>query len=397
MKKTLLIFFISTLFITSQTSDNLIILNEGYYDFTNQEIIEPVSIGVYDVDEQFYEEVIVIDGVRFASDMIVDAGILYVAADNKILKYQIGSFELLNEIEVQGARNLLIHNNNLFVSRGDYDYDTYLPIIFDSYLHVYDKNNLTLITQFDVENGPAWSTQNLVAKDDMVYVAINNGFEWNNEKGLVGVIDANNLTYTNEFDLGVNGTNPDNMVVKGDYILTVNNKNWSGSSVSRINMNTNEVVTEDLADLSTGCGTSALRGDFLNYQVSQGSTTHKYDYENMETVGVEEGMNLNFYEIIEGSDNLFYASSTDFFSYGEVYVFNQNNEIVNSFSTGISPGTFTFYSTPGLNSDNLINSLNKSLMYSFDLLGRKINPNSISSFVFELYNDGSVVKKYHSK
>ena len=206
MKKLLLALFLFTFLVYSQNNENLIILNEGYYDFTNQEIIEPVSIGVYDTDEQSYEEVIVIDGVRFASDMIVDEGILYLAADNKILKYQIGSFELLNEIEVQGARNLLIHNNNLFISRGDYDYDTYLPVIFDSYLHVYDKNNLTLITQFDVENGPAWSTQNLVAKDDMVYVAINNGFEWNNEKGLVGVIDANNLTYINEFDLGVNGT-----------------------------------------------------------------------------------------------------------------------------------------------------------------------------------------------
>ena len=140
MKKTLLTFFISTLFITSQTSDNLIILNEGYYDFTNQEIIEPVSIGVYFPSTEIYEEVVVIDGVRFASDMIVDGDILYVAADNKILKYQIGSFELINEIEVQGARNLLIHNNNLFISRGDYDYDTWSPVVFDSYLLVYNKD-----------------------------------------------------------------------------------------------------------------------------------------------------------------------------------------------------------------------------------------------------------------
>ena len=159
------------------------------------------------------------------------------------------------------------------------------------------KNNLTLITEFDTDNGPDWSTQNLVAKDDQVFVAVNNGFEWNNEKGYVGVIDVSTLTYTNEFDLGENGKNPDNMVIKGDYILTVNNKNWSGSSVSRINLTTNEVLTEDLADLSTGCGTSALRGDFLNYQVSQGNTVHKYDFNNMETVGVEDNMDLNFYEI----------------------------------------------------------------------------------------------------
>ena len=36
---------------------------------------------------------------------------------------------------------------------------------------------------------------NLVSKDDQVFIAINNGFEWNNEKGLVGVMSANNLTY----------------------------------------------------------------------------------------------------------------------------------------------------------------------------------------------------------
>lgn len=344
MKNLLLILFLFSSLVYSQNDENLIILNEGYYDFNNQEIIEPASIGVYYTSTEFYEEVAVIEGVRFASDMIVNEGFLYVAADNKILKYQIGSFELLNEVEVQGARNLLIHNDNLFVSRGDYDYDTWSAVVFDSYLHVYDKNDLTFVSQFDSSNGPAWSTQNLVIKDDQVFVAINNGFEWNNEKGLIGVIDANNLTYTNEFDLGDNGTNPDNMVLKGDYLLTVNNKNWSGSSVSRVNLITNEVVTEDLADISTGCGTSALRGDFLNYQVSGANTVQKYDYENMETVGEEEGINLNFYEIAEGSDNLFYASSTDFSSYGEVYIFNQNNEVVSSFSTGISPGTFQFYS-----------------------------------------------------
>ena len=111
-------------------------------------------------------------------------------------------------------------------------------------------------------------------------------------------------------------------------------------------MTSNEVVTENLADVSTGCGTSALRGDFLNFQVSQTTTLNKYDIDNMETMGVEQNMNLNFYELIEGADGLFYASSTDFFSYGDVHVFNQDNEIINSFSTGVTPGVFAFYSSP---------------------------------------------------
>ena len=107
--------------------------------------------------------------------MIVDGDFLYVAADNKILKYQIGSFELLDEVEVQGVRNLLIHNNNLFVSRGDSE--NWAPVLFESYLQIFDKNNFNFISQFDTISGPKWSTQNLVSKDDQVFVAINNGFE----------------------------------------------------------------------------------------------------------------------------------------------------------------------------------------------------------------------------
>ena len=109
MKKILLLLPFLTSIIFAQSNFNLIVLNEGYYDYTNEEIVEPVSIGVYNSVAQTYEEIEVIDGVRFASDMIVDGDFLYVAADNKILKYQIGSFELLDEVEVQGVRNLLIH------------------------------------------------------------------------------------------------------------------------------------------------------------------------------------------------------------------------------------------------------------------------------------------------
>ena len=401
MKKLILSFlyllFTPSLF--SQSSENLLILNEGYFDFTNQEIIEPVSIGVYNTNSQVYQEVIVIDGVRFASDMIVDGNILYVAADNKIIKYQIGSFEYIDEVEMQGARNLLIHNDNLFVSRGDYDYDTWSAVVFDSYLHVYDKNNLTLISEFDTNNGPSWSTQNLVAKDDQVFVAVNNGFEWNNEKGYVGVIDISTLTYTNEFDLGENGTNPDNMVIKGDYILTVNNKNWSGSSISRINLTSNEVITENLADVSTGCGTSALRGDYLNFQVSQDSTLNKYDINNMETMGVEQSMNLNFYELIESSDGLFYASSTDFFSYGDVHIFNQDNEIVNSFSAGVTPGVFAFYSLSGCtdqeacNYDEFSSEDDGSCIYAeegYDCDGVELEENTIVDIIVDSENHNTL-------
>ena len=58
---------------------------------------------------------------------------------------------------------------------------------------------------------------------------------------------------------------------------------------------------------------------------------------------------------------------------------------------------FSMFDDTDLNNKDLINSTEKSLIYSFDLLGKRINQKLNKSFVFELYNDGSVVKKYNLK
>ena len=37
--------------------------------------------------------------------------------------------------------------------------NTWSPVVSDSYLLVYNKDDFSFVTQFDTENGPAWSTQ----------------------------------------------------------------------------------------------------------------------------------------------------------------------------------------------------------------------------------------------
>jgi len=41
-------------------------------------------------------------------------------------------------------------------------------------------------------------------------------------------------------------------------------------------------------------------------------------------------------------NDLLYASSTDFFSYGRVYIYDSNTDEVSNFNVGISPGTIVF-------------------------------------------------------
>jgi hypothetical protein len=275
--------------------------------------------------------------MRFASDLIIDGNYYYVAADTKIFKIDLNSHQEVSSVSCPGVRNLAIYQNKLVATRGEY------LTTYDSYLHVYDANNLNLIQAIGTIQGPKWATQNIVIDGSNAYVAVNNAYEWGNEKGLIGKLDLNSLTYGNEIDLGPDGKNPDNMVKSGNSIYTVNNKDWSGSSISKIDLTNTSSSTVNLNSASTGCGTSALRDDKIVYQISNETILNEFDYTLMNNVGPITGITMNFYELAQEPVNgNLYASTTDFTSFGKVYIYdNQNNELSN-FNVGIAPGTIGF-------------------------------------------------------
>jgi hypothetical protein len=225
----------------------------------------------------------------------------------------------------------------LVATRGEY------LTTFDSYLHVYDATNLSLIVAMDTVQGPKWAAQNIVMDGAVAYIAVNNGYVWGSEKGIVGKLDLATLTYGNEIDLGPEGKNPDNLMKSGDFLYTVNNKDWSGASVSKISLLNPSAETVNLASAGTGCGTSALIEEHIVYQVSGETTLNEFNYAAMNNVGPVAGINLSFYELANDDvNNLLYASSTDFFSYGRVYIYDSNNDEVTNFMVGTSPGTIVF-------------------------------------------------------
>jgi hypothetical protein len=202
---------------------------------------------------------------------------------------------------------------------------------------------MSLIAAIDTIQGPKWATQNIVLDGSSAYIAVNNGYEWGNEKGIIGKLDLNSLTYGNEIDLGPDGKNPDNLVKVGSFLYSVNNKDWSGSSISKVALDGSSNSTVNIATASTGCGTSALRDDKLVYQISMETTLNEFDINLMNPVGPVSGHTLNYYELAQEpvSGNL-YASETDFFSFGIVHIFNTSNTELASFNVGISPGTIVF-------------------------------------------------------
>lgn len=347
--------------------NQVLLLNEGRFDYATGEIETPVTIGSYDPFTSIYTVVDTIEGARFASDMLIDGDYFYVAADTQLLKYDLNTYELLASQSVTGVRNILIVNDNLFVSRGEYG------VSFDSYFQIYSKSDLTFISELDTTEGPKWTTQNMVHTDNKLYVAINNGFEWGNEKSLIGVLDLSTLSYLEEIDLGSDATNPDNMMITDDYIFTVNNKNWSGASFSKVDLSTHSSTTINVSDVSTGCGTSCLRGDKINFQISMDSVLLEWDPATLLSSGNPLGINQNFYELAyDEVNNYLYASETDYSTYGKVHIYDADNNLVSEFDCGVSPGTIVF---DVRNTTSIVDySFNQTQDdVFFDLFGRKIN------------------------
>ncbi len=330
----------------------VLVLNEGYFDYQTNQIIDPVTIGSYDPSTQIYSVVSTLNGMRFGSDLIIDGDFYYVAADSKIYKMDLNTHQELASVVCPGVRNLGIYQNKLIATRGEY------LTTFDSYLHIYDANTLSLIQAIDTISGPKWASQNIVINGSIAYIAINNGYDWGNEKGLIGKLNLENLSYGNEVDLGPDGKNPDNLMKLGDFLYTVNNKDWSNASVSKVALNGSSNTTVNLQSAATGCGTSALRDDKLVYQISMETTLNEFDINLMNLSGPISGHSINYYELAqEPVSGQLYTSETDFFSFGKIHIFDDNNTELSNFNVGISPGTIVFDVRPSVGLTEQENSL----------------------------------------
>ena len=375
--KNLFIFFavcISYLSYSQQYLHQVLILNEGYFDFSLNQTVVPPTIGSYDPISEVYTTLDTLTNSRFASDMIIEGDFVYVAADNILYKYDINTMNIVTTQNISGIRNLAVWNDKIAVSRGDYDNTTFAPILFNSYLQFYNTSDLSFYSELDTITGPKWSTQNMIVENDNLYITINNAFEFGNEKGIVGVVDMTSMSYINEIDLGPDGKNPDNLLIRGNKLYTVNNKDWSGASISEIDITSSNSTTTNISLVSTGCGTSCLKDDKIIYQISQDTELYEWDLLTAPNAGSPLGFSQNFYELaVNNLDGYIYASSTDFFSYGTINIYDQNNNFVKSFNTSITPGKIIFDTRNTSVSINEINPLIGKENIIYDLNGKQIN------------------------
>lgn len=102
-----------------QQVHQVFILSEGYYDYFNGGgQLVPVTLGSYDPVSGTYQTVATLTGPRFGSDVILDGTSVFVAADDRIVRFDADSYAETGMVLVQGVRKLAVWGDDLLITRG---------------------------------------------------------------------------------------------------------------------------------------------------------------------------------------------------------------------------------------------------------------------------------------
>jgi hypothetical protein len=311
----------------------VVVLNEGHFDWgTGQQTI-PVSLGSYDPSTGSYSTVATVEGSRFGSDVMVEGQYIYVAADQKLLKYDKDSYELVDEAAVTGIRKIAFWNDLILLTRGELGG-------LSHYFEVRNAVDLELVEAITPAEGLPHSAEDVVVADDKAWLAVNNAFDWSNITGYIARIDLQTMTVLSPIDLGSGGLNPEKIMVTDGSIYVLNNTDFTGSSISRIGRQSGNLQYTDQVAFNSGCGASALAENvekiyFMEYAVN---SLARFDL-TMDAVADTLQNNMGVYGLIEDPINgVLYATTTDFENSGELHVMQFDGTVNNTVAVGVSPG-----------------------------------------------------------
>ena len=308
----------------------VLVLNEGYFNFQTQLQEVPVTLGSYLPGTGVYQTVATIADARFGNHVAVEGDFIFVAADQRLLKYDANTYALVDEASVPGIRRFAFWENEIVITRGEVGG-------LSHYCEVRDKNTLDLLYIIDATTLP-YSCEGVQVVGDKAYLAVNNGFDWANVVGKVGILDLATGMWEMSVDLGPDGSNPESIMVDGDAIYAFNNKDFAGSSISKVFLAGSSFAYTTNVALSSGCGSSAKIGDRVYFMEYAQNVLNRYDIATNAVLDTLVGSPATYGLIDDPNNGVMYGTTTDFFSSGELHVMNYAGNILSTVAVGVSPG-----------------------------------------------------------
>lgn len=324
--------FAASALLQAQQVHQVFVLSEGYYDyFGGGGQLIPVTLGSYDPAAGTYQTVATITGPRFGSDVLVDGASVYVAADDRVLRFDADSYQQTGAALVAGVRKLAVWGDALLITRGELGG---LPHYFEAR----DKNTLELLWTIDPADGLTMSAEDVIVLGGKAYLAVNNAFDWSNLAGRVGVVDLATGAYENEIDLGPDGLNPEKLFVHQGEVLAFSNTDFSHSSISRVGAD--EVEYTVTVSSNSGCGASELVGAeeqvyFLEYAQNE---LVRFDVASASVGDTLSGSPAVYGLLADPFNPVLYATTTDFVSAGDFHVLALDGSVLSTVPAAVASG-----------------------------------------------------------
>ena len=323
--------------VTAQAQNELWVLNET-----------PPSLGRVDLTSFAYQEVLSFEDAGFATDLEIQDDAAVVVLENRVVKVDLMSGQIVADTELLGAQEAaLLEDGTVVVTRGGLD-DAWQPLNLTSHLVWLDGDDLGLEGELLPTEGPTLPSQEIVVVDGKVYIAVNNGWAFGQEVGRLGCWDVEQDTYS-EWDLGEGAENPVALHVLGGDLFTVNNGDWSSTTVTRASLgDLSSTTTVALDGVSVGCNASAFVDTKLAVQISGENGLRLLDGPSMVW---EEGAVLNadapsaYSLITHPTYGWTCAGVTDYVTFGEIQIRTAEGEWLSTVPVGVSPGSLAWRSS----------------------------------------------------
>jgi hypothetical protein len=310
--------------------------------------METPSVGVYNPTEATFTQVMEFEEAEFTTDVIIADGAAFAAADNMIYRFDLDTYEVEASIEMEGVRKLAYYDGSIYATRGEFDSETWGSVEFETYFVWFNAETLLWEGELPATEGVGFDAEDLVIKNGVAYIAINNAFTWGDEVGLLGVYNIESGEYT-EHDLGEEGKNTVHLKVTENEVLMVSNTDWSATSLSRVELPSlgaaeASVNTMTVAGVSSGCNAASLIGDELVFQIEDEIGMRKASISDLTPAAEMWGPATDVYYSMAVSpvNGDVYATVTNFIDEAEVQILDVDGTLISSFQAGAIPGGMAF-------------------------------------------------------
>jgi len=338
--------------------------------------VETPSVGVYNPASAVFTQLMEFEGAGFSTDVIIADGAAFAAADNMIYRFDLETYEVEASVEMEGVRKLAYYEGSIYVTRGEYDAETWGSVEFETYFVWFNSETLLWEGELPATEGVGFDAESLVIKNGVAYIAINHGFSWGEEVGLLGVYDLESGVYA-EHDLGEEGKNPVHLKVTDNEVLMVNNTDWSATSLTRVELPSLGaaealVNTMTVAGVSSGCNAATIIGDELVFQIENETGMHKASISDLTLSPEMWGPATDVYYSmgVNPVNGNVYATVTNFVDAAEVQILDVEGALISSFQAGAVPGGMAFDVRTVVGITNLDMFEGSRVVGEYDLMGR---------------------------